>query len=137
MMQLLRQNILMQGLFPQLITRVSGVQQVGMIIILIFDINYLILVFLDKPGLSTLLRELIKKVDSKWENIGILLEIESHRLESIKTEEHHNTQNCLREMLKIWLKMINPPPSWSAITNALECIGDEQLARDLRSKYLH
>ena len=136
-MQLLRQNILTQGLFPQLIMRVSGVQQVGMIIILIFDIDYLILVVLDKPGLSTLLRELIKKVDSKWENIGILLEIESHRLESIKTEEHHNTQNCLREMLKIWLKMINPPPSWSAITNTLECIGDEQLARNLRSKYLH
>ena len=97
----------------------------------------MILVFLDKPGLSTLLRELIKKVDSKWENMGILLEIEPHRLESIKTEEHHNTQNCLREMLKIWLKMINPPPSWSAITNALEYIGDEQLAHDLRTKYLH
>ena len=138
-MQLLRQNILTQGLFPQLIMRVSGVQQVLMIIIkfLIFVIDYLILPFLDEPGLSTLLRELIKKVDSKWENLGILLEIESHRLESIKTEEHHNTQNCLREMLKTWLKMINPPPSWSAITNALECIGDEQLARNLRSKYLH
>ena len=106
-------------------------------IIIVFDIDHLILVFLDKPGLSTLLRELFKKVDSKWENIGILLEIESHNLESIKTAEHHNTQNCLREMLKIWLKMINPPPSWSAITNALECLGEEQLASDLRSKYLH
>jgi hypothetical protein len=91
---------------------------------------------LDKPGLGILLRELIKKVDSKWENIGIMLEIESHRLESIKTAEHHNTQNCLREMLKIWLKKINPPPSWSAITDALEYVGDEQLAHDLRSKYL-
>ena len=90
----------------------------------------------DKPELRTVLRELIK-VDSKWENIGILLEIESHRLDSIKAVEHHNTQNCLREMLKIWLNKTNPPPSWSAIINALECLGDEQLARDLRSKYLH
>ena len=96
-------------------------------------INYCIL---DKPELSSLLRELIK-VDSEWENIGILLEIESHRLESIKTAEHHSTLNCLREMLKIWLKKINPPPSWSAITDALKCLREEQLAHDLRSKYIH
>ena len=88
---------------------------------------------LDKPELRTVLRELIK-VDSKWENIGIFLEVDPHRLESIKIAEHHNTQNCLREMLKIWLKKINPPPSWSAITDALECLGEEQLARDLKSK---
>ena len=92
---------------------------------------------LDKPELSTVLRELINKVDSKLENIGILLRIESHRLKSVKKAECNDPQNCLREMLNIWLNKINPPPSWSVITDALECIGDEQLARDLRSKYLH
>ena len=101
-----------------------------------YDIDYFYYCILDNPGLSTLLRELIK-VDSKWENIGILLEIESHRLESIKTAEHHNTQNCLREMLKIWLKRISQPPSWSAITDALECLGEENLADYLKSKYSH
>ena len=82
------------------------------------------------------MRELIK-VDSKWQNIGIFLEVDPHRLESIKTAEHHDTQNCLREMLQIWLKKINPSPSWSAITDALERLGEEQLAHGLRSKYLH
>ena len=77
------------------------------------------------------MRELIK-VDSKWQNIGIFLEVDPHRLESIKTAEHHDTQNCLREMLQIWLKKINPSPSWSAITDALEYLGEEQLAHDLR-----
>ena len=75
------------------------------------------------------------KVDAKWENIGTLLGIESRRLESIKTAENHNPQNCLREMLKTWLKMIDPPPSWKAITDVLEYLEEEQLVCDLRSKY--
>ena len=97
----------------------------------------LVLLFiLDKPELSTVFKELLK-VSCKWENIGILLEIEADSLESVKAAENTgNTQNCLREMLKIWLKKINPPPSWSAIIDALYRLGDEQLAHDLRSKYL-
>ena len=118
--------------------RVSGPQQQVQMSIIIMIMTIIIIIYctLDKPELRTVLRELIK-VDSKWENIGIFLEVDPHRLESIKTTEHHDTQNCLREMLKIWLKKINPPPSWSAIINVLECLGEEQLAHDLRSKYLH
>jgi hypothetical protein len=93
-------------------------------------------VSLDKPELSTLLKELINKVDSKWENIGILLKIEPYRLESVRTAERNDPQNCLREMLKLWLNKINPPPSWSAITDAIKRLGNEELAQDLRSKYL-
>ena len=102
--------------------------------LLIFDVN--LPVFLDKPELRTVMRELIK-VDFRWQNIGIFLGVDPHRLESIKTAEHNDTQNCLREMLQIWLKKINPPPSWSAIIDALEDLGEQQLARDLRSKYVH
>ena len=129
---------LRQGLFPQpqyLIIKVNGEEQVQNYYFRYYGIDYFYYYILDKPGLSTFLRELIK-VDSKWENIGILLEIEPHRLESIKIAEHHNTQNCLREMLKIWLKRISLPPSWSAITDALKYLGEEKLADDLRCKYL-
>lgn len=75
-------------------------------------------------------------VASKWEDVGILLDIEPESLESLKTAENNSSQSRLREMLKIWLKKINPPPSWSAIADALQSLGDEQLAQNLRSKYL-
>ena len=82
------------------------------------------------------MKELLNKVACKWENIGILLKIEPYSLESVKTAENNIPQNCLREMLKTWLKKIDPPPSWSAIADALQCLGDEELALYLRSKYL-
>ena len=89
-----------------------------------------------KPELKDLLKELYTKAAGKWEDIGILLGIEPGRLDAIKTAENHTAQSCLREMLKIWLKRISPPPSWSAIAEAVELLGDQNLADYLRTKYL-
>ena len=88
-----------------------------------------------KPELKDLLKELYAKVSDKWEDIGILLGIEPGRLDAIKTAENHTAQSCLREMLKIWLKRVSPPPSWAAITEAVELLGDQSLADHLRTKY--
>ena len=88
-----------------------------------------------KPELKDLLKELYTKAADKWEDIGILLGIKPGRLDAIKTAENHTAQSCLREMLKIWLKRISPPPSWSAIAEAIELLGDQNLADQLRTKY--
>ena len=89
---------------------------------------------IDKPKPKDLLKELYKAAH-KWEDIGILLDISPDTLDNLKTEENRTPQSRLREMLKIWLKKINPPPSWSAIVDALEYLDEEELASNLKQKY--
>ena len=89
-----------------------------------------------KPQLGDLLRELCTKVSHQWQNIGIILKIDAGKLDDIKTSEKNISQSCLREMLTVWTKQVNPPPSWSAIADAIDSLGDEELAEHLRTKYV-
>ena len=94
-----------------------------------------LLIYLGKPELRLLLKELYTKAAAKWEDIGIMLGIDPNALDNLKTTENCTAPSRLREMLKVWLKKINPPPSWSAIAEALEVLGDEELASHLRDTY--
>ena len=85
--------------------------------------------------MKDLVKELYNTISNKWEDIGILLGIELGLLDSIKAAENQVPQSCLREMLKIWLKRTSPPPSWAAIIEAVDLLGDQKLADHLRSKY--
>jgi hypothetical protein len=87
-----------------------------------------------KPDLKDLLKELYTKA-SEWFNIGVLLGIDAGKLSAIETAQNHTPQNCLREMLMIWLKGVSPPPAWAAIADAVELVGDQSLADQLRNKY--
>ena len=44
---------------------------------------------------------------------------------------------CLLEMLTVWLKCTNPPPTWNILIEALESppVGERLLAQQLRDKY--
>ena len=86
------------------------------------------------PKFSVLLRELLSKVSAKWEDIGLLLDLETGRLDTIRSD-HHDSQVCFREMLKLWLKQVDPPPTWSAIIEAIEVFEYESLAEELKKKY--
>ena len=87
------------------------------------------------PSLRDLLRELYLRAD-KWDSIGSLLDIDPNLLSKIKTDYGTNAGSCLREMLRIWLKRVSPPPSWSAIADAIEQLGESTFANQLRIKYL-
>jgi hypothetical protein len=87
-----------------------------------------------RPELKNLLIELCSEVAHEWEDLGIMLDIEPGALEAIKTTEN-KARSCLREMLKIWQKRINPPPSWSAVVTALEYMKYHGLASDIKLKY--
>ena len=86
------------------------------------------------PNFTTLLIELLNKVSADWEDIGLILKLEQGDLSAIKTD-HQDSKKCFREMLKLWLKQINPPPSWSAIINAIKVLEHKPLAEELRKKY--
>ena len=67
--------------------------------------------------------------------IGVELEVADGVLKQIKVDNPADSKNCLRELFRTWLSRIDPQPSWANIVEAIDGIGDEQLANDLRTKY--
>ena len=85
--------------------------------------------------LPNLLTELYKKA-SEWENIGVLLKIDDGDLKRVRLD-YKDSGSCLREMLRDWLKKCNHDNqlSWQHICDALQVLGDEKLADEIRVKY--
>ncbi|MCG8622335.1 MAG: death domain-containing protein, partial [Proteobacteria bacterium] len=57
-----------------------------------------------------------------WHNIGSLLEISETTLEQIEADYPGDCQQCVREMIKSWLKQVDPPPSWKDLAEAIQII---------------
>ena len=65
----------------------------------------------------------------------IELDIEEGRLKQIKWENSYDAKACFREMLRIWLMRDSYPPSWLELADALETLGSEDIASQIRDKY--
>lgn len=89
----------------------------------------------DTPEMKELMAALYHKVADKWKVIGVQLDIGFSNLTSIETKNQNNPHLCLLDMLEVWLKRVDPSPTWLAIIEAVEFLGEEQLGRDLRMKY--
>ena len=74
-----------------------------------------------KPKLSTCLKLLLPEA-KHWHNIGSLLEVSETTLEQIEADYPGDCQQCVREMIKSWLKQVDPPPSWRDLTEAVQII---------------
>ena len=96
---------------------------------------YYVCASLDKPTLKYLIKELHPKVSGKWDDIGIELEVDDKLLVQIKKDYPEDNNQCLKEMLREWLKANNPPPSWEAIAQVMDDMEENELATHLRSKY--
>ena len=88
------------------------------------------------PEFVVLLRELSDEVSPKWEDIGLQLQLRPGLLEIIKKDNPLDCRACLKEMLKEWMKQVEPPPSWPAIITAIKTCGYRSLARKLKRIYL-
>jgi hypothetical protein len=86
------------------------------------------------PKFSLLLSELLSKVAADWEDIGLTLDLEQGQLSAIKSD-HRESDKCFREMLKLWLKQVETPPTWSAIIEAIRILQHKSLAEELMKKY--
>ena len=62
------------------------------------------------PKLKDLLALLRYEVADEWEDIGIQLDFEDGVLYQIKSDNPGDSKRCLRDMLRIWLKRMDPPP---------------------------
>ena len=57
---------------------------------------------------------------TKWYDIGLELKIDPASLDAIQEDNPRNAQNCLRDMLKKWLRRSQPKATWRALVEALE-----------------
>ena len=74
-------------------------------------------------------RGLLYSVRRKWYDIGIELGLKVEELDNINAS-YSDQKECLREMLKMWLKSTNPIPTWTALGVALraEPVGEVEIA---------
>ena len=86
---------------------------------------------LQKPTLKDLTSELYTTVPSEWRFIGIQLQLNSGELDTLKRMED---KAALIEVLEMWLKTVNPPPTWRAIIDAVRLF-NPGLAAALTTKY--
>jgi len=94
---------------------------------------------MDSKLVTADLRELqneLHGISSKWYNLGIQLRVDVGELDSIK-KEGLVPVDCLREMLKIWLKQVDPHPTRNALITALKSrvINEQQLASHLEKEH--
>ena len=75
-------------------------------------------------------------VSDKWFSLGVQLKVPIEALKCIEAE-HYQMSRRLLEMLTVWLKCTNPPPTWYILTEALKSppVGERLLAQRLRDKY--
>ena len=78
-----------------------------------------------------MVRNFLFDVRRKWYDIGIELGVRKTELDIIK-DHSFDPSDCLREMIAIWLKSYDFPPTWQALAEALESpvIREKKLAAE-------
>ena len=73
---------------------------------------------------------------AKWHNLGVALKMSKQELESIESR-CSSTEDGLREMLRTWLRRVEPQPTWAALVKALasKLVEEGPLAKGLEEKY--
>ena len=57
-----------------------------------------------------------------WHNIGILLGVSEQTLEQIESDYPSSCTECVREMIKSWLKQVEPKPTWKDLAEAVQVV---------------
>ncbi len=86
-----------------------------------------------KPRLLVLCREL-QVLSQRWREVGDYLELAEEELENAQSSGS-TPSDCLKNMLKVWLRRVDPPPMWKAIVEVVEFM-EPELALKLKQKAL-
>ena len=79
------------------------------------------------------MRHCLSSLASRWERIGIELDINTDLLDTIEAS-HSDVHKRLIEMIKLWLRQTTPPPTWQALAAAVHDI-DPKKAQEITLKY--
>ncbi len=76
-------------------------------------------------------RNAVYDAASKWYDLGLELGISPNWLDTIKKTYNDNPQDCLRQMLKLWLS--NGEPTWEVLSDALcnQAVGFADIAEKI------
>lgn len=88
---------------------------------------------LESTHFNILYRTLYDSAELYWEDIGLFLGLDPSKLDVIK-KENNDMKSCLKEMLKWWITRDNPPPTKSAIIDALKDLKLTQVANTLDNR---
>ena len=89
-----------------------------------------------KPHFAILYRTLVKSTALKeWQDIGIFLGLELYQLEVIESEQK-DLKSCLKAMLSLWFKGVDPLPTKSKIIEVLKDLNLNQEAKKLQEELL-
>ena len=67
--------------------------------------------------------------------IGFLLGIPKKILSGIEKMYQNDPYKSLEVILQAWLEQVHPTPTWAAIIEAVEFIGEKRLGKQLQNKY--
>ena len=86
--------------------------------------------------LATLVNEL-HEVRDKWYHLGVQLNMKPSDLNAIRIQYMNNPDDCLLEMLCVWLTKFPSPPTWQTVVDALSspAIGKQSAAERLKQIY--
>ena len=73
---------------------------------------------------------------TEWYNLGLELGLRFSTLDSIDARYSNDPSRCFCQVLKEWLKGINPPPTWHAMVNALKSptVAQSHLAEQIQTE---
>ena len=71
---------------------------------------------------------------AQWKIIGTMLGIEDHVISRIRADED-GVCDRLQELLTVWLKQVDPPPTWAALAESVEVV-DELRAEEIRTRFV-
>ena len=96
---------------------------------------HLLLLDMSLPELSDVVEKL-HEVREKWYSIGIQLKVPASTLKAIESNTK-NVDRALCDMIDVWLKQIEPKPTWAGIVKALRCrsVDESLLAKKLESEF--
>ena len=83
------------------------------------------------------LKALSNALDSvvKWHSLGVKLGLEDHELSTIEQNHRGDNERCKSEVLSRWLRSAKLPPTWKAVVDALQQMGEHAVARKIQAKY--
>ena len=76
----------------------------------------------------------LKEVETNWMTFGIQLGVEMGTLKRFEASPPRNLRENFAEMLQYWLDN-TANPTWQAIFEALEAIGNRRLVTELKLKH--
>ena len=71
----------------------------------------------------------------RWQRLGVQLGLDINGLKALSKKNPSDPEQCLMDMLDMWLKQKGSAATWAIIVEAIQAIGDNALAENIAKKH--